>query len=190
MWEGLALREFSVGGAGLGVGSYEGTQRWGWPGYTRMVMEGLLEGVQRWDLNNQTGLNIVRERGRGFPGGTGGKESACQRRRCKRCGLKPWVGNIPWSRKWRCAPIFLPEKVHGQRSLAGYSLQRGHEETQLNMHTEGRGAYCPLQRLQLVTLILALAVWWQGRSARRCRKGSSSLIVMVRTEGLRAGLCL
>ena len=43
MWEGLALREFSVGGAGLGVGSYEGTQRWGWPGYTRMVMEGLLE---------------------------------------------------------------------------------------------------------------------------------------------------
>ena len=28
-----------------------------------------------------------------------GKEPACQRRRCKRRGLGPWVGKIPWSRK-------------------------------------------------------------------------------------------
>ena len=27
-----------------------------------------------------------------FPSGTGGKEPACQCRRCKRCGLDPWVG--------------------------------------------------------------------------------------------------
>ena len=29
-----------------------------------------------------------------------GKESACQYRRCKRLEFDPWVGSIPWSRKW------------------------------------------------------------------------------------------
>ena len=27
----------------------------------------------------------------------------------------------PWRRKWQPTPVFLPEKSHGQRSLAGYS---------------------------------------------------------------------
>ena len=34
--------------------------------------------------------------GRGFPGGTSGKEPACQCRRCKRCRFDPWVGKIRW----------------------------------------------------------------------------------------------
>ena len=40
------------------------------------------------------------------------------------------VGSIPGlvrslgGRKWQTTPIFLPGKVHGQRSLAGYSLWR------------------------------------------------------------------
>ena len=33
----------------------------------------------------------------------------------------PWVGKIPWRRKWQPTPVFLPGKSHGQRSLAGYS---------------------------------------------------------------------
>ena len=33
--------------------------------------------------------------GMGFPGGTGGKESACQCRRCKRSEFDPWVRKIP-----------------------------------------------------------------------------------------------
>ena len=32
------------------------------------------------------------------------------------------VGKIPWRRKWRLTPVFLPGKSHGQRSLVG--LQR------------------------------------------------------------------
>ena len=49
-------------------------------------------------------------------------ESACQRRRCKRHGFDPWVGKIPWRRKWQPTPVFLPGKCHGQRrSLAGCS---------------------------------------------------------------------
>ena len=50
-----------------------------------------------------------------------GKESACQCRRCKRCGFDPWFGKIPWRRKWQPIPVFLPGESHGQRRLAGYS---------------------------------------------------------------------
>ena len=35
--------------------------------------------------------------------------------------LDPWVGKIPWRRKWHATPIFLPGKSHGQRSQLGYS---------------------------------------------------------------------
>ena len=30
-----------------------------------------------------------------------GNESACQCRRCRKCGFDPWVGEISWRRKWR-----------------------------------------------------------------------------------------
>ena len=33
----------------------------------------------------------------------------------------PWVGKIPWRRKWQPTPAILPGEFHGQRSLAGYS---------------------------------------------------------------------
>ena len=33
----------------------------------------------------------------------------------------PWVGKIPWRRKWKSTPVLLPGKSHGQRSLVGYS---------------------------------------------------------------------
>ena len=32
-----------------------------------------------------------------------------------------WVGKIPWRKKWQPAPVFLPGKFHGQRSLVGHS---------------------------------------------------------------------
>ena len=40
---------------------------------------------------------------------------------CRRRRLDPWVGRIPWRRKWQPTPEFLPGEFHGQRSLAGYS---------------------------------------------------------------------
>ena len=49
---------------------------------------------------------------------------------CKRHVFDPWVGKIPWSRKWQPAPVFLPGESHGQRSLVGYSLW-GHRESDL-----------------------------------------------------------
>ena len=53
-----------------------------------------------------------------LPGWLSGKEPICQ---CRRCRLDPWVGKIPWRRKWQPTPVFLPGKSHGQRSLVGYS---------------------------------------------------------------------
>ena len=40
---------------------------------------------------------------------------------CRRPGFDPWVGKIPWRRKWQPTPVFLPGKSHGQKSLAHYS---------------------------------------------------------------------
>ena len=35
--------------------------------------------------------------------------------------LDPWVGRIPWRRKWQPTPVFWPGEPHGQRSLADCS---------------------------------------------------------------------
>ena len=57
----------------------------------------------------------------GFLAGSAVKESAYKCSRCRRRGFEPWSGKIPWRRKWQLTPVFLPEKSHGQRSLADYS---------------------------------------------------------------------
>ena len=54
----------------------------------------------------------------GLPRWFSGKESTCQRRRL---GFDPWVGKIPWRRKWQPTQVFLPGKSHGQSCLVGYS---------------------------------------------------------------------
>jgi len=80
----------------------------------------ILAGYIPWhckQLNVTEQLTYIRSR-LGFPGGTRGKESACKCRRCKRGGFDPWVGKIPWRRKWQPTPVFLSGKSHGQRSLA------------------------------------------------------------------------
>ena len=59
----------------------------------------------------------------GFPGGTSGKNSTCQCRRCKSHSFYPWVGKVPWRRKWQPTPTFLPGESHWQRSVVDYSPQ-------------------------------------------------------------------
>ena len=41
----------------------------------------------------------------GFPGGSAGKESACN---VGDLGFDPWVGKIPWRRERLPAPVFWP----------------------------------------------------------------------------------
>ena len=55
-------------------------------------------------------------------------------RRHRRYSFNPWVGKIPWSRKWQPTPAFLPGKFHRQRSLAGY-YPWGHKELDTTKHT-------------------------------------------------------
>ena len=63
-------------------------------------------------------------RPRGFLGGSDRKESVCN---AGDLGLVPGLGRSPRRRVWQLTPVSLPGKVHGQRSLAGYS-PRGHKE--------------------------------------------------------------
>ena len=64
-----------------------------------------------------------------FPGGSVGKESACNagdQLQCKRSEFEPWARKIRWRRKWQPTPVLWPGKFHGERSLSGYS-PRGHK---------------------------------------------------------------
>ena len=54
----------------------------------------------------------------------------------RRCGFNPWVGKIPWRRKWQPTPVFLPGKSHGQRSLV--AIVRGVPRVEHDLATKSR----------------------------------------------------
>ena len=61
-------------------------------------------------------------------------------------GIDPWVGKIPWGRKWQPTPVLLPGKSHGQRSLVGH-IPWGHRvrhdwTTSLHVTFHDRGLEC------------------------------------------------
>ena len=62
-----------------------------------------------------------------FPGGSDSKSVCLQFRRPK---FIPWMGKIPWRRKWQPTLLLLPGKSHGWRSLVGYSPW-GHKELEM-----------------------------------------------------------
>ena len=59
----------------------------------------------------------------------------------------PWVGKIPWKRKWQSTPVFLTGESHEQKSLVGYSSW-GCKELELltrtctHTHTHTHGLNC------------------------------------------------
>ena len=54
------------------------------------------------------------------------QQSVCLQ--CERPRFNPWLGKIPWRRKWQPTPVRLPRTFHGLRSLVGYSPW-GHNES-------------------------------------------------------------
>ena len=66
------------------------------------------------------GLGISPQfKNQGFPGGSVGKEPTCNagdHLKGRRPRFNPWVGKVPWRRKWQPTPVFLSGKSHGQRS--------------------------------------------------------------------------
>ena len=75
------------------------------------------------------------------------KNSSCNEGDVRDAGSVPGLERFPWRRKWQPTPVFLPEKSHGQRSLAGYSPKGGKESDtieQINTHihtTLGNGFF-------------------------------------------------
>ena len=65
------------------------------------------------------------------------KESACRGRRHKSCGFNPWVGKMPWRRKWQSAPVLLPWDYYGQRRLGPW----GHKELDMTEYLNTAGVY-------------------------------------------------
>ena len=84
---------------------------------------GAREGVRRvWE--NLTFRELLLgwlERVKGFPGGTSGKEPACQFRRYNRSRFYPYVGKTPSWRAWQSAPVYLPRESHYRGAWGGYS---------------------------------------------------------------------
>ena len=82
--------------------------------------------VFSWNILKQT-LDIMS----GFPGGSVVKNlpaNAGDARDILHLAFDPWVGKIPWSRRWQATLVFLPGKSHGQRSLVGSYNPWGHTE--------------------------------------------------------------
>ena len=60
------------------------------------------------------------------------KEYSCQCRRHRTHGFDPWVGKIPWRRKWQPTPVFLPGKFH--RGAWRATVHGGHKESDMAEH--------------------------------------------------------
>lgn len=57
----------------------------------------------------------------GFADGLAGKEYACNAGGTGDAGLIPELGGAPGEGRWQPTLVFLPEKSHRWRSLAGYN---------------------------------------------------------------------
>ena len=81
-----------------------------------------------WPLSNIFPHQRVSKIHTGLPSRLTGNEPA---RQCRRLGFYPWVGKIPWRRKWQPTPVFSLGKSHGQRSLAtGHGVTKESNTTQ------------------------------------------------------------
>ena len=106
----------------------------------------------------------------GFPGGSAGKQSACN---AGDLGSITWVGTIPWRRKWQPTRVFLPGESHEQRSLASYSSW-GHKESDTTeqistapiflLHFTPRPVQVHRSRRKILSEDLKLLLRWRRRT--------------------------
>ena len=77
----------------------------------------------------------------------------------------PWVGKIPWRRKWQSTPGLWPGKSHGQRSLVGYSpWGRKESDTTERLHHIHYNLSEPQFSHQKMKVVLVLQVYNQIRN--------------------------
>ena len=114
-----------------------------------------------------------------LPDGSDGKSICLQ---CGRPRFHPWVGKIPWRRKWQPTPVLLPGKSHGQGSLVGYSPW-GHKESDI---TEWLHFHFHL-RLYIESVGINYRIKWKNQWDRILRylwEGSLSSPWSTDTEGV------
>ena len=76
---------------------------------------------------------------RASPNGSVHTDSACNAGDTEGLGSIPGLGRSPGGGNWQLTPVFLLEKLHGQRSLTGYSPKCRKESDmteQLEMHAD------------------------------------------------------
>ena len=57
---------------------------------------------------------------------------------CRRPGFYPWVGKIPWLRKWQPTPVSLPAEFHGQRLQSMELIRIRHDWVTNTTHRQFR----------------------------------------------------
>ena len=73
-------------------------------------------------MDYSTELTVQYHHKRGFPGGSVGKEPACNAGDTRDAGSIPGSGiPDPLEEAWKPIPVYLPGESHGQRNLEGYS---------------------------------------------------------------------
>ena len=87
----------------------------------------------------------------------------------RRRGFDPWVEKIPWNRKWQPTLVFLPEKSHGQRSLAGYSPW-GHKRVRHNLAKQQYLVQISLVFYLMSILGVCFRIQWIIKKARQFQK--------------------
>ena len=91
-----------------------------------MLSRGAFSSLNANNMNERVSQNITLAQGslvgQSVPGGSAVKIHL-QCRIYRRHRLHPWVGKVPWSRKWQPTSLFLPGKPREQRSLVGHSPQ-------------------------------------------------------------------
>ena len=100
----------------------------------------------------------------GLPRWLSTKASTCQCRRHRRRGFDPWVGKMPWHRKWQPTPTFLPGKSCGWESLISYSPGKGKrsdtpEQQRVCTHCTGGPVHPLLMALFLPSLMGYSGQW-------------------------------
>ena len=90
----------------------------------------------------------------GFPGGAVGKKPPANAGDARR-GFDR-IEKVPWSRKWKPTPVFLPGNSKGQRSLASYSPGVSRDWA----HTQAHPGVLPFRwNLDLRLIVLLRTTW-------------------------------
>ena len=99
--------------------------------------------------------------------------SNCICLQCGKPGFTPWVGKIPWRRKWQPTPVFLPGESHGRKSLVGcnpWGRKESDTIDRLHFHFQASNSHLTLDMRRIKLLVssapplLNPLLWWSSLS--------------------------